>query len=162
MAINQTHVTDTVTLVGYQAVFQPSKYGHTLSTILPDELIAILERERDEKLDYIKGKLKNTRRATLKPEPWVEAENGGWAVKFVWKPEDHPSLPIVDSNGTAITDILPLYEGSKVKLAFIQKPYILQDGYTYGTSLKLKAIQVIEVCNGACVDGVSLDTAGAG
>lgn len=157
--VSSQHVTqEPVTLVGFQAVFQPSKFGHTLSTTLPDSIIDVLEQERDEKLDYIKSKLKNPRRSTLKPEPWQEAEDGeGWAVKFTWKPEEAESLPIVDSEGTLIRDALPLYEGSKVKLAFIQKPYILQDGQTYGTSLKLKAIQVIEVCGGAGVDRGDLD-----
>ena len=35
---------------------------------------------------------------------------------------------IVDTEGTPITeDETPLYSGSKVKLAFFQKPYILKD-----------------------------------
>jgi hypothetical protein len=151
------HLTEVVTLEGYQAVFQPSKYGHTLSTTLPVDLIDDLEDERAEKLDYIKAKLKNPRRATLKPEPWQEADDGEFAVKFTWKPEEHEGIPIVDSDGTVIEDLLPLYEGSKVRVAFIQKPYILKDGVTYGTSLKLKGIQVIEVCSGAGTDGGSLD-----
>jgi hypothetical protein len=152
------HVTDVVTLVGFQAVFQPSKYGHTLSTILPDELIEVLEDEREEKIEYIKGKLKNPRRGVLKPEPWQEAEDGeGFTAKFTWKPEDHDDLPIVDSDGTRIEDLLPLYEGSQVRLAFVQKPYILKDNVTYGTTLKLKGIQVLSVCSGAGTDGGSLD-----
>lgn len=152
------HVTkEPVTLVGFQAVFEPSKFGHTLSTILSDEEIAVLEDEREGNLDWARAKLKNPRRSTLKPEPWVEAEEGGWAVKFTWKPEEADNLPIIDSEGTLITDRLPLYEGSRVKLAYIQKPYILKDGITYGTTLKLKAIQVIEVCSGAGVDRGDLD-----
>lgn len=156
----EPHVTPVVTLVGFQAVFQPSKFGHTLSTILPDELIQVLEVERDQKIEYVKSKLKNPRRSTLKPEPWQECDDeddGGWAVKFTWKAEDHDRVTIVDSEGTLIKDLLPLYEGSKVRLAFVQKPYILKDGVTYGTSLKLKSIQVIEVCSGAGVDGGDLD-----
>ena len=87
----------------------------------------------------------------------METDEGDWAVKFTWKAEEASSLPIVDSEGTLIGDLLPLYEGSRVKLAFVQKPYILKDGVTYGTSLKLKAIQVIEVCSGAGVDRGDLD-----
>lgn len=152
------HVTkEPVTLVGFQAVFEPSKFGHTLSTVLPDSMIADLEEEREDRLDYIRAKLKNPRRSTLKPEPWVETDEGDWAVKFTWKPEEADNLPIIDSEGTLITDRLPLYEGSKVKLAYIQKAYILKDGITYGTTLKLKAIQVIEVCSGAGVDRGDLD-----
>ena len=46
----------------------------------------------------------------------------------------------------------PLYSGSKVKLAFYQKPYILKDGVTYGTSLKLQGIQVVTLSAAAGVD----------
>ena len=46
----------------------------------------------------------------------------------------------------------PLYSGSTVKLAFYQKPYILKDGVTYGTSLKLQGIQVVTVNGSAGVD----------
>ena len=153
------HVTDVVTLSGFQAVFLPSKFGHTLSTTLPDSLIQVLELEREEKLEYIKGKLKNARRGVLKPEPWLEIEEDpdNYAVKFTWKPEDHSEIPIVDSDGTLITDMLPLYEGSKVRLCFVQKPYILKDNVTYGTSLKIKSIQVIEVCSGAGTDSGTLN-----
>ena len=57
----------------------------------------------------------------------------------------------MDTEGTAITDAnLPLYSGSKVKLAFIQKPYCLPAG-DIGTSLKLKAIQVVSLNTGAGV-----------
>jgi hypothetical protein len=37
-------------------------------------------------------------------------------------------------------------------LAFKQKPYILRDGVTYGTSLKLVGIQVVSVNGPAGVD----------
>ena len=53
---------------------------------------------------------------------------------------------MVDSDGTPIVDEnVPLYSGSKVKLGFFQKPYILKDGVTYGTSLKLVGVQVVEL-----------------
>ena len=44
------------------------------------------------------------------------------------------------------------FEGSTVKLAFYQKPYILKDGFTYGTSLKLVGVQVATVNSKAGVD----------
>jgi len=69
---------------------------------------------------------------------------GKYKVKFSWNEETRP--PVVDSEGTPIADEnTPLYGGSRVKLAFRQKPYILRDGVTYGTSLKLVGIQVISV-----------------
>ena len=64
----------------------------------------------------------------------------------------------MDTEGTVITDEeTPLYSGSKVKLAFFQKPYILKDGVTYGTSLKLKAVQVVSLSSSAGVDTGDMD-----
>jgi len=54
----------------------------------------------------------------------------------------------------------PLYGGSKVNLAFYQKPYILKDGVTYGTSLKLAGVQVIALNTSAGVDTGDMDEAG--
>jgi len=41
---------------------------------------------------------------------------------------------------------------AQLKLAFRQKPYILRDGVTYGTSLKLAGIQVVSLNSAAGVD----------
>ena len=60
---------------------------------------------------------------------------------------------VVDTEGTPITDEeIPLYSGSRVKLAFYQQPYVLKDGETYGSSLKLLALQVVSLNNAAGVD----------
>jgi hypothetical protein len=76
---------------------------------------------------------------------------GKYKVKFSWNEETRP--PVVDTEGTPVTDdSLPLYSGSKVKLAFRQKPYILKDGVTYGTTLKLVGIQVVALNSSAGVD----------
>ena len=141
-----------VVLEGYQAVLQPSKFGFSLKTVVGQELIDQLENDRIESLKWCESKLKNPKRSVLRPEPWEEVSDGQYAVKFSWKEED-AKPPIVDSEGTAITDTrTPLFEGSKVKLAFWQKPYILPDNVTYGTSLKLHGIQVISCSSQAGVD----------
>ena len=141
-----------VTLEGYQAVLKPSKYGYSLQTVMEDDsLIDNLDDDRADSLKWAESKLKNPKRSTLKPEPWEEVAEGKNKLKFSWSEETKP--PVVDSEGTPITDVnTPIYSGSKVKLAFYQKPYILKDGITYGTSLKLVGIQVISVANGAGVD----------
>jgi hypothetical protein len=65
---------------------------------------------------------------------------------------------VVDTEGTPITDdSTPIYSGSTVKLAFKQKPYILRDGVTYGSSLKLVGIQVVSLNSSAGVDAGDLD-----
>ena len=145
-----------VVLEGFQAVMKPSKYGYSLSAILDQRLIEILEDDRKDSLKWAESKLKNPKRSTLKPEPWEEVSEGKYKVKFSWDAEARP--PVVDSEGTPITDeSTPLYSGSTVKLAFRQKPYILKDGVTYGTSLKLAAVQVITVNGSAGVDRGDLD-----
>jgi hypothetical protein len=151
------HVTkDPVVLEGYQAVMKPSKFGYSLSALVDSKLIEVLEDDRTETLKWAESKLKNPKRSTLKPEPWEEVSEGQYKVKFSWNEETRP--PVVDSEGTVITDdSTPIYSGSKVKLAFRQKPYILRDGVTYGTSLKLVGIQIVALNGAAGVDTGDLD-----
>ena len=145
-----------VVLDGYQAVMKPSKYGYSLSAILNDDVVEKLEEDRTEVLKWAESKLKNPKRATLKPEPWEEVSEGKYKAKFSWNEDNTPT--IVDSEGTVITNTaLPIYSGSTVKLAFFQKPYILKDGVTYGTSLKLKGIQIISLSSSAGVDAGDMD-----
>jgi len=135
-----------VVLEGYQAVLKPSKFGYSLKAIVDQAMIDKLEDDRTDTLKWAESKLKNPRRSTLKPEPWEEVADGQYTVKFSWNEEAKP--PVVDTEGTAITDDrTPIFAGSKVKLAFYQKPYILKDNVTYGTSLKLVGVQVV-TCNG--------------
>lgn len=151
------HITqEPVVLEGYQAIMKPSKFGYSLSAIVDQALIDRLDADRVETLKWAESKLKNPKRSVLKPEPWEEVATNQYKVKFSWTEENKP--PVVDSEGTPITDTsTPLYNGSKVKLAFRQKPYILKDGVTYGTSLKLAGVQVITVNGSAGVDTGDLD-----
>ena len=140
-----------VILEGYQAVMKPSKFGHSLSAIIGDDMVAKLEADRTDTLKWAESKLKNPKRSTLKPEPWEEVADGQYKIKFSWKEDAKP--PVVDTEGTPVTDeATPVYSGSKVKLAFYQKPYILKDGVTYGTSLKLVGVQLVSLSSAAGVD----------
>ena len=151
------HKTDNpVTLEGFQAVLAPSKFGYSLSAIVCEEIIDTLENERAEVLKWAESKLKNPKRSTLKPEPWEEVAEGKYKVKFSWNEDNRP--PVVDTEGSPVTDTkTPLYAGSTVKLGFYQKPYILRDGVTYGSSLKLVGVQVVSVKGDAGVDTGDLD-----
>ena len=155
------HVTpDPVTLEGYQAVLKPSKFGYSLKAIVGEDLISKLESEREDCLKWAESKLKNPKRSTLKPTPWEEVSDGKYLIKFSWNDEKRP--PVVDTEGTPITNSdTPVYAGSKVKLGFTQKPYILRDGVTYGTSLKLSGVQIIAIQSEVGVDSGDLDEAGA-
>ena len=70
------HKTDTVTLEGFQAVLEPSKFGYSLQAIVGDDIISQLETERTDVLKWAESKLKNPKRSTLKPEPWEEVSDG--------------------------------------------------------------------------------------
>ena len=151
------HTTDKpVILEGFQAVLSPSKFGYSLSAIVDKTIVDTLETERTEVLKWAESKLKNPKRSTLKPEPWEEVSKGKYKIKFSWNEDNRP--PVVDTEGTQITDTkTPLYAGSTVKLGFYQKPYILRDGVTYGSSLKLVGVQVVSVKSEAGVDTGDMD-----
>jgi len=151
------HKTDKpVTLDGFQAILAPSKFGYSLSAVVDDSIVNTLELERDEQLKWAESKLKNPKRSTLKPTPWEEVSDGKYKLKFSWNEENRP--PVVDTEGTLLNDAkTPLYGGSTVKLGFYQKPYILRDGVTYGSSLKLVGVQVVSVNGQAGVDTGDLD-----
>ncbi len=140
-----------VVLEGYQAVLKPSKFGYSLAALVDQSMVDVLEDDRVESLKWAESKLKNPKRSTLKPEPWEEVTEGQYKVKFSWNEESRP--PVVDTEGTIISDDnTPMYAGSRVKLAFYQKPYILRDGVTYGTSLKLVGVQLVSLNTAAGVD----------
>lgn len=155
------HVTkDPVTLEGYQAILKPSKFGYSLRALVSKDLVEKLEEERTDCLKWAESKLKNPRRSSLKPEPWEEVDEGKYLIKFSWNEDRRP--PVVDTEGVPVTDEnTPVWSGSKVKIGFQQKPYILRDGVTYGTSLKLSGIQIVTISSGAGVDTGDLDEAGA-
>jgi len=149
-----THVTpDPVTLEGYQAILKPGEWGYKLAALVDEKLIKDLEEERESALEWARSKAKNPKRVTVKPEPWEELDNqkGTYHLRFSWRDGDKIIPVVVDTEGTQIKDTdTPVYSGSKVKLAFFQKPYVLPSG-DIGTSLKLKAVQVVSLNSGAGV-----------
>ena len=149
-----TYVTpDPVTLDGFQAILKPGEWGYKLSALVDESLVSKLEEERLSALEWAKSKAKNPKRVTIKPEPWEEIDNqkGAYHIRFSWRDGDKIIPVVVDTEGTQIKDIdTPVYSGSKVKLAFFQKPYVLPSG-DIGTSLKLKAVQIVSLNSGAGV-----------
>ena len=138
---------------------KPSQYGYSLRAVVGKDLIDKLEEERVECLKWAESKLKNPKRSSLKPEPWEEVSDGKYIIKFSWSEDKRP--PVVDTEGTPINDAnTPVYAGSTVKLGFIQKPYLLRDGISYGTSLKLSGVQLVTIQGGAGIDTGDLDQAG--
>ena len=149
-----------VTLSGFQAVMKPSQFGYSLRAEVGQDLIDILEEERVDCLKCAESKLKHPKRSSLKPEPWEEVAEGKYIIKFSWSEDKKP--PIVDTEGVLVKDVnTPVYEGSMVRLGFIQKPYILRDGISYGTSLKLSGVQIVSVKSKVGVDSGDLDETSA-
>ena len=137
---------------------KPSQYGYSLRAVVGKDLIDKLEEERVDCLKWAESKLKNPKRSSLKPEPWEEVSDGKYIIKFSWAEDKKP--PVVDTEGVPVSDAnTPVYAGSTVKLGFIQKPYLLRDGISYGTSLKLSGVQLVTIQGGAGVDTGDLDQA---
>ena len=155
--VKNTHVTGEVKLEGFQAVLEPGKFGYSLSAVVDSGLIDELETERGEVLKWAESKLKNPKRATKRPTPWEEVAEGKYKLKFSWGEDRKP--PVVDTEGSPVTDVkTPLYGGSTVKLGFFQKPYILKDGVTYGSSLKLLGVQIVKLNAEAGISSDDLST----
>ena len=76
MSNRTIHNTDTVTLDGFQAILEPGKFGYSLSAVVDSSVVDELETERKDVLKWAEYKLKNTKRATLKPTPWEEVAEG--------------------------------------------------------------------------------------
>ena len=144
------HVTkEPVVLDGFQAILKPGEWGHKLQALVPKALISTLEEEREGCLEWARSKAKNPKRVTVKPEPWEELDNGMYQIKFSWKDGDKIVPTVVDTEGTLIADKeTPVYSGSRVKIAFIQKPYLVPAG-DIGTSVKLKSVQIVSIQAGA-------------
>jgi hypothetical protein len=156
-----TFVTENpVMLDGFQAVMKPGKFGYNLVAVIDQEMVDKLEKDRAATLEWCQTKLKNPKRSLCKPEPWEEVSEGKYKVKFSWKDDNKP--PIVDTEGTIVDDEnTPVYSGAQVKIAFYQKPYILKDGVTYGTSLKLQAVQLVSLQAAAGIDTGDMSAEGA-
>jgi hypothetical protein len=93
------HVTDEIKLEGFQAILEPGKFGYSLSAVVDEGVIDALETERQALLGWAESKLKNPKRATLKPTPWEEVADGKYKIKFSWGEDKRPG--VVDTEGRA-------------------------------------------------------------
>ena len=132
-----------VVLDGFQAILQVSQFGKfQLEAILDDTIIDVLEADRPLLLT---GPLLNKKKRDYKTndEPWKPVSEGKYKTSSLGVMM--PSLSLLTLKAQSSKTNPPLYNGSKVKLAFYQKPYSLPTG-TIGTRLVMEA----SGCNPGC------------
>jgi hypothetical protein len=137
-----------VVLDGFQAILKPSEYGYGAQVAVGQDLIDQLVADREKLLSDLVLKIdpKKLKRMVLKPTPWEDVAENLYRLKFSWDAKKKPV--IIDSVGTVLDDPgIKVYNGSLVKVSFYQKPYQTPD--SYGTSIKVIGIQVVEISDGA-------------
>ena len=147
----------TFTLEGYQSAFKPGKFGTCgIKVIVDQDTVETLEQERDEMINFKIGKQTDPQRWIAGRNPkWTDVAEGKYCINFTWKPDQAPVF--VDTEGTVITDEIPLYSGSVVKIAFDHYAYTDNNRKEANTTCKLVKLQVIS-CNGSAgVDSGDLD-----
>jgi hypothetical protein len=148
MAYPQYVTKDPVQLDGFQAVLKPSEHGFGLQVLVDSELINQLNADRESLIKNVTGKVdaKKLKRMQLALPPWEDVAEDTYRLKFSWDAKKKPV--IIDSVGTVIDDdTVKLYSGSLVKVSFYQKDYVF--GSSYGTSIKILGIQVIQTSDGS-------------
>ena len=147
----------TFQLEGYQSAFKPGKFGTCkIDVIIDPETVEALEDERERLIQWkISKQTDPTKWVIARNTKWVEVADKKVKISFSWKPEDRP--PFVDTQGTLITEEIPLYSGSKVKIAFDHYPYPDNVRKEMNTTCKLTKLQVISCSSGAGVDDGDAD-----
>ena len=59
-------------------------------------------------------------------------------------------VPLFDARGKRIEDIV--FSGSKIKVSFSVRPYLVESSKSIGVSLDLNAVQVIELAEGGAAE----------
>ena len=147
----------TFTLEGFQSAFKPGKFGTCgIKVVVDQELVETLEQERGGMIEYKIQKQNDPKKWIAgRNAKWTDVAEGKYTINFTWKPDQAPVF--VDTEGTVITNEIPLYSGSVVKIAFDHYPYPDNTRKEMNTTCKLMKVQVIS-CNGtAGVDSGDLD-----
>ena len=147
----------TFTLEGFQSPFKPGQYGTCGIVVVVDkETVDKLEEERDRLIEYKISKQKDPAQwVPARATKWVNVSKDRYKMNLTWKPNERP--PFVDTEGTLITDEIPLYSGSRVKIAFDHYAYPDNVNKAINTTCKLTKLQVISCSSGAGVDGGDAD-----
>ena len=136
--------TEVLTLDGYQNLFTPSKKYNNfgLQAIIEDELYDAIQAKVTELEPVAIARAKKGKKAVFVAPDIREVAAGQYLLKFSWKEARKPV--IVDSSGEVITKTIPVYAGSRVKLAFNLVPYCNPQGVA-GISFRLVAVQIVSV-----------------
>jgi hypothetical protein len=154
-----THVIKdkTFTLEGFQSPFKAGKFGTCgIKVIVDQDTVDTLEAERDDMITSKIQKQPDPKRwVAARNTKWSDVDDGKYVINFTWKPDQAPVF--VDSEGTVITEEIPLYSGSAVKIKFDHYPYPDNTRKEVNTTCKLLKVQVISCSGGAGVDSGGLD-----
>lgn len=152
-------------LEGFVNVFEDSgKYNNRcFGYTIPDDVVAKMEEDREELLDWVRTK-SNGRVSEALP-PWDEKN----LAKYSYgegdgssKPKPEPVFIDTDNEPIDRAVLKDMRKTTRVELVVQQKPYTF--GKTIGTSLRVLVVQVLELAtgNGAIDSGViSLEDAAA-
>jgi len=157
--MGSTHVIKdkTFTLEGFQSAFKPGKFGTCgIKVLIDQDTVETLEAERGGMINYkIEKQADPSRWVAARNPKWNDVADGMYIINFTWKPDQPPVF--VDSEGTVITEEIPLYSGSLVKIAFDHYPYPDNTRKEVNTTCKLTKLQVISCKGSAGVDRGNLD-----
>ena len=133
-------------LHGYQAIFQPSKFGYSIAGLITDPAVIYqINDDRDDLLNIIYDEFDDLSKVRLKPEPWETIETDVIRIKCTWTEQNLPIAFDCDLNQLIDPDIT-LIEGSDVIATIHQHFYIKSDGRTCGTTFTCSSFQIVKAC----------------
>lgn len=147
----------TFTLEGFQSAFKPGKYGTCgIKVIVDQDTVDMLEKEREDMISNKISKQSDPKRwLPARTTKWTDVAEDKYSIGFSWKPDQAPIF--VDSEGTVITEEIPLYSGSRVRIKFDHYAYPDNTRKEVNTTCKLVKVQVVSCSNNAGVDSGDLD-----
>lgn len=142
-------------LTGFIKIDEPGgKYNNcTFAITIPTDVLADVENDREELIEWAKTKLGNPKRLEIKLPQWDE----DGLVKYSYLGEtNRPAVVFVDTEGSPLSKevLASIRKGTKVRVIAQQSPYTKP---VVGTKFRILGCQVLELVTGnGAVDSGSL------
>ena len=136
-------------LIGYVNVFEDSGHfnNRSFGYTIPSDALQQIREDRAELLTWARSKA--DRRTQEAIEPWDEAG----VARYTYgkgdgsrKPKPDPVFVDVDGKPISPSVLKEVKQGTKVRLILDQRPYVM--GHHIGTSLKVQAVEIVELESG--------------